>query len=383
MKITLIGTLPPIKALSPYCYHLADALSKKVDLDFFNFKNSLPESLYHGGMTEKKNEKIQTPNLKIKTIINWWNPFSWIKVGIVVKGDIVHVQHWSLYSGLIYCFILPITKLRGKKNVLTIHNITPHTDDFLTKFFDKMINKIILPYTNHIIVHNKRNRNKFFELYSIDKKIVTIISHGSIMPYNKIKNISKTDARKKLNISPEKKVILFFGYIWDYKGLDILLSSSKIIKEKIKNYLLLIAGQPLKDWKKYDKIILKDNLNEIILKKLEYISDSEIEYYFSSSDLVVLPYKKHPFDTHGGVGALALSFNKPILVTDVGGLPEYVKNNKVVVEPNNEKELAEKIIFVLENKALLKKLSNDSKLLSKELSWDKIADQTIEIYTKT
>jgi glycosyltransferase involved in cell wall biosynthesis len=212
---------------------------------------------------------------------------------------------------------------------------------------------------------------------------VTIISHGSIMPYNKIKNISKTDARKKLNISPEKKVILFFGYIWDYKGLDILLSSSKIIKEKIKNYLLLIAGQPLKDWKKYDKIILKDNLNEIIQKKLEYISDSEIEYYFSSSDLVVLPYKKHPFDTHGGVGALALSFNKPILVTDVGGLPEYVKNNKVVVEPNNEKKLAEKIISVLENKALLKKLSNDSKLLSKELSWDKIADQTIEIYTKT
>jgi glycosyltransferase involved in cell wall biosynthesis len=382
MKVTLIGTLPPIKALSPYCYHLADALSKKIDLEFYNFKSSLPKSLYHGGMKEKQKNKSNLKKVKIKSTINWWNPFSWIKVGLKLDGDILHVQHWALYSGIIYCFILPIIKIRKKTSIISVHNITPHVKDLITIMFDKIINKFIFLFADAFIVHNKRNLEKFFQIYNVDKKSVFIIPHGSIMPYQKIKNISKKDARKHLDISFDKKVILFFGYIWRYKGLDILLESLKIVKDKIKNVILIIAGQPLKDWEDYEKIIIDNDLNQYIHKKLDYITDSEIEYFFSSADLVVLPYKKHPFDTHGGVGALALPFKKPMIVTDVGGLPEYVKDKSVICESENAKELSKKIISVLNNDSILRKLSKDSEELAKELSWDKIADKTIEVYNK-
>ena len=113
MKVTLIGTLPPIKALSPYCYHLADALSKKIDLEFISFKHILPNFMYCGGPKEKKTYKIS--NFESYNILSWHNPFSWIKSGIIAKGEIVHFQHWQLYASLMYCFILPIVKIRGKK----------------------------------------------------------------------------------------------------------------------------------------------------------------------------------------------------------------------------------------------------------------------------
>jgi len=381
MKITLIGTLPPIKALSPYCYHLADALSKKIDLEFISFKSILPNILYCGGQKEKKDYNFK--NFRASNIITWYNPFSWIKAGIKAKGDIVHFQHWQFYANLMYCFILPIVKIRGKKIIITVHNVTPHTTDLPSVFLDKKINRIIFPFADHFIVHNKRNIGKFLKLYKIDENKISIIPHGTMMPYQKIKNISKEEARKYLNISSDKKVILFFGYMWDYKGLDVLLKSLKIVKENMNNVVLLLAGQPLRDWEKYEKIIKENGLDDCIIKALKYIPDSEIEYYFSSADLVALPYYEHPFDTHGGVGALALSFNNPMIVTDVGGLPEYVKDERVISHPNNVEELSQKIISVLKDETLLKKLSKDSEELSKELSWDKIADTTVDVYNKT
>jgi len=380
MKITLIGTLPPIKALSPYCYYLANALSKKTNLEFINFKSIQPHFMYSGGPKEKKSYSFN--NFEKSDVLSWYNPFSWIKAGIKAKGDIVHIQHWQIYASLMYCFIIPIIKIRRKKIIISIHNITPHTTDFPTVFLDKIFNKIIYRYANHFIVHNKRNKEKLLKLYKIDEKNISIIPHGSILPYIKIKNISKEKARNNLNIPKDKKIILFFGYMWGYKGLDVLLKSLKTISKNNSNIVLLLAGQPLKDWKKYEKLIKENKLDNLIIRDLKYIPDSETEYYFTSSDLVVLPYKKSPFDTHGGVGALAISFKKPMIVTDVGGLPEYVKDQKVIVQPGNADELAKKIISVLKDKKLLEKLSKDSEDLSKELSWVKIVDKTIEVYKK-
>jgi len=378
MKITLIGTLPPLKALSPYCFHLADALSKKTNLEFISFKEILPEFLYWGGT--KENEDIAIKRINYKRILRWYNPFSLIKTGVKITGDILHVQHWSLYSGFAYSIILPIAKIRKKKIIITVHNITPHTEKFIDILLDKIFNKIIFPFADIFIIHNKRNKAKFLDLYRVNEKKIYILPHGTTYPYQQVKRISKKEARKRLEISQDKKIILFFGYIWDYKGLDILLNSMEYIKKKIPKVLLIIAGQPAKKWIKYERIIEKKDLTKVILRALRYIPDSELEYYFSSSDLVICPYKKHPFDTHGGVGALALSFKKPLIVTDVGGLPEYVLDKKAIVHPEDIEDLAQKISIILNDKKLLEKLSNDSNILSKKLSWDKIADKTIQIY---
>jgi glycosyltransferase involved in cell wall biosynthesis len=383
MKITFIGTLPPIKALSPYCFHLADALSKKIDLEIITFKQILPDFLYRGGAKDTEYACHKIKQTETRTLLSWYNPLSWITAGIKAKGDIIHCQHWALYATLMYCIILPIAKIRRKKSILTIHNITPHVDDLGTVFLDRMINKIAFPFADTYIVHNQRNKNKLIELYRISENKISIITHGTIKPYTPLQNISKIKAREYLQIPPDKKVLLFFGYTWGYKGLDILLQTIPHIKETIQELVLVIAGQPLKDWKKYEQIIRENNLENHIIRKLEYISDSEMEYYFSCADLVVLPYKKHPFDTHGGVGALALTFKKPMVVTDVGGLPEYVKDKSVIATPEDVNDLSQKITQVLTNKTLLQKLSRDSEQRAKELSWDQIANETINVYEET
>lgn len=378
MKITFVGTLPPLKALSPYCYHLAEALSKKIDLEFVSFKEILPDFLYWGGTKEKNTIEFQ--KVKAKRYLNWYNPFSLIKSGITLTGDILHVQHWSFYSGIAYSVLIPIAKIRKKKVIITVHNITPHTGQFIDILIDKIFNKIIFPFADIFIVHNERNKAKLIKLYRINNDKIYILPHGTTYPYQQIQGITKKEAREKLRITLEKKVILFFGYIWDYKGLDTLLRSMEYIKNKTPNVLLLIAGQPGKKWIKYEKIIEKKDLTNVILKALHYIPDSELEYYFSGSDLVVCPYKKHPFDTHGGVGSLALAFKKPIVVTDVGGLPEYILDKRAIVNPEDINDLAEKISTILNDDRILKKMSNDSNFLSEKLSWDKIADKTIQLY---
>ncbi len=382
MKVTYVGTLPPIKAISHYCYFLVESLSKLVDLEFIGFKKIIPEFLYSGGTKEKNESAVNLKNVETRMLISWYNPVSWIKTGLQCKGEIVHLQHWAYYSSAFYCVILPILKMRGKKIVLTIHNITPHTGDILSIVLDRTLNKLLFPFADTFIVHNQRNKQKFMELYNIREERISIVTHGTLKPYGRITGVSQSAAKERFHISDEKKVILYFGYMWEYKGVDDLLQSLVFIKQQMKDVLLVIAGQPLNNWARYEKIIKENDLDEHVRTYLGYIPDSDIEYYFSCADVVVLPYKLHPFDTHGGVGALAIFFKKPVVVTDVGGLPEYVKDKRAIAKPNDPQDISAKLVNVLKDKKLLQKLSKDSEQLSTELNWDALAEKTFAIYEK-
>jgi len=381
MKITSIGPLPPIKAISPYFVHFSRDLAKKADLEVFTYKKIKPESSYSGGTTEQNLLFKGIKNADVKYLLSWYNPLSWIYCCLKAKGKIVHIQHWALYSSIIYCFIVPFIKLQKKKIVITVHNITPHIDNILFVISDKIVNKIIFPFADWFIVHNPRNKKKLIDLYNISEDKISVITHGILKPEN-TRNISKKEARKKLNLPMDKKIILFFGYIWKYKGLDTILKSLDLIRREIPDVLLLIAGQPVKYFdslERYEQIIKEYDLHKHVVSRFEYIPDSEVELYFNTADIVVLPYRE-PFDTHGGVAALALSFKKPMVVTDVGGLPEYVKDQRVVSNPDDILNLSKNIINVLKNEKLIDKLTKDSEDLLKELTWDKIADKTIDIY---
>ena len=380
MKVTLIGTLPPIKALSPYCFHLTKALSEKMDVEFINFTNVLPEIFYRGGMKAEEDVRFQIKNFTLKNLLSWYNPISWIRAGVEATGDVIHAQHWTLYSGMVYCIILPIAKMRGKRTILSIHNITPHANDIITVALDKILNTLIFPFADTIIVHNTRNKEKLHYLYRVDEKKIAIVTHGTMHPYHQSLGVSQQKAREHLHIPQDKKIILFFGYLWDYKGLDVLLHSLSLMKKTRTDIGLVVAGQPLKDWRKYQKLIEEYHLENEVYASLSYIPDQEIEVFFSCADLVVLPYKKDIFDSHGGVGALALSFQKPLIVSDVGGLPEYVKDKRMIISPGDAEQLSSRITTVLNDPELLNKLSKDSEELAKELNWDKIADATIAVY---
>ena len=194
-----------------------------------------------------------------------------------------------------------------------------------------------------------------------------------------MRKISKSKAREKLKIQNNKKVLLYFGYIWKYKGIDILLYSLEKIAKEVKDVLLVIAGQPLTNWDEYEKIIKNKDIDKFILKHMKYISEHDLELFFSAADLIVLPYIP-PFDTHGGVAAFAIGMKKPLVVSDIGGLPEFVDDKRAIVKSGDIEDLANKIIRILHDEDLLNKLKKDSISISKEITWDSIAQKTIKVY---
>jgi glycosyltransferase involved in cell wall biosynthesis len=151
--------------------------------------------------------------------------------------------------------------------------------------------------------------------------------------------IDKAEARKYLDLEPASNIILFFGFIRNYKGLDLLLEAMYVLKQpsNIKphtsNIKLLIAGEFYEDRKPYDEIIAKYDLASSLILRTNFIADSAVKYYLSAADFVMQPYRKA---TQSGVTPLAYHFEKPMLVTNVGGLPALVPDGKVglVAEPN-------------------------------------------------
>jgi glycosyltransferase involved in cell wall biosynthesis len=365
VRISMLSTLPPIKGMSYYTLGLVKELSKMCEIDFYGFKSIYPEFLYPGG-TKTKTKEPQLNDLRIYNFLTWYNPFSWIKTGFSFKSNIVHAQWWSWFLAPAYYVSLKIAKLRGKKIILTVHNIKPHEKSFLKNF----LNRSVLGLADEYIVHSENNRKLFLNEMNAKKKISTI-SHG-IIEMKKSK-VSRSFLRKKYQFSTNDRVLLFFGNIRDYKGLDILLESLSQLRDK--NIKLIIAGNPWSGFEKYQNIINKLALNSRIRLLLEFNSDQKVSEIFRISDLVVYPYKE--FEASSGAASVALDFGKPIVVTNVGGLPELVKDIKVVAKPENILDLNNKISYALAN---LNRLGKDSNDIKKKFSWAKVAEKTLEVY---
>jgi glycosyltransferase involved in cell wall biosynthesis len=190
--------------------------------------------------------------------------------------------------------------------------------------------------------------------------------------------ISKEAARQKLNISNEERVILFFGFIRKYKGLDILLEAMADERIKQKNIKLLIAGEFYEDAKPYYQLIEKLNLSSQLILKTDFIPDPEVKYYLCAADAVIQPYRNA---TQSGVTPLAYYFEKPMVVTNVGGLPSLVPNEQagLVVEPD-ALSVATGILrfYQLGESYFIPHLRNEKK----KYSWDNLVNAIMELSKK-
>ena len=200
-----------------------------------------------------------------------------------------------------------------------------------------------------------------------------VISHPVYSNFGE--GISKEDAKKKLNLQDDK-LILFFGFIRDYKGLDILLEAMADVKNKL-DIKLIVAGEFYSNKKKYLDLITELDLKNNVHLFTDFIPTSYVKYYFSASDLVILPYKDA---TQSGIVQIAMNFRKPIVATNVGGLGEVVHNNKTgfIVETKNPSQLADAILkFYNENKEE-EFIRNTEKELEK-YSWEKFVEGIFEL----
>ncbi len=376
--VTILGSLPPLRALSSYCLAFSSAVSRMIKTEFISFKHIYPSFLYPGGDLR---EDYTFPGLKATLSLNvrrnltWYNPLTWIVEGLATKGQILHAQWWSPPLVIIYLIICLLYKIRNKPIVITVHNVIPHERK---KLYD-LCSRILFKLGDHFIVHSKSNYFQLTKHFGIKGDRVTQIPHGPLEFHHK-EHITRDSARNMLNLEPKDQVVLIFGTIRPYKGIDIALEAFARALEDIPEARLVIAGKLWESWDRYEKIIKEKNISEYLVKHLHYIDADEVAGYFLASDLVILPYLH--FDSQSGAGATALAFGKPMIVSGTGGLPELVVDQNNVVTPGDAEALADRIVNCLKNRSILDQMARDSRAIAEDMSWERIAEQTIAIYKK-
>ena len=375
MKVTIVGTLPPIKGISEYCIEQANSLSKKAEIEFINFKSIYPEFLYPGGTKEfdpeftiKKNKKLQ-----IRNILTWYNPLSWLHAGLSLQGDLLHIHWWTFYLFPVLFTIAVCVKIRRKKIILTVHNVVGHESGTIDVLFSGLMYRM----ADAFIIHSDTNRQTLTKRFLIPPKNISIIPYGTLTFYNQ-HPVTKRRARKYFRLQNDQKVILFFGTIRKYKGLDVLIRAFFMVRQSIQGVTLLIAGECWEDWQYYNELIEQLSLSEAVIPFIRYIPTSEVQYYYIASDLLVLPYCH--FESQSGPGTIGLSFGKAMIVSNAGSLPLLVKNKNCVVSTQNAREYAEAILTVLQNTRFQRELEDDSRLLSTAYASSKSAKMTYGLY---
>jgi len=376
-KIAILGTLPPIRALSSYCFELAHAIAKKCRVAFISYKSIYPSFLYPAGKLEEDDTypPVDYNNLQVKRRLTWYNPLSWFIEGITTKADLLHAQWWSLPLFPVYLVICTCFAMRGKPIVFTVHNVLPHEKSL----FFKLFSRILFAFGNHFIVHSEKNRRQMISFYHLSSEKVSVIPHGSL-DFHKRANIDKTKLKKDMGFDHKDKIILLFGAIRPYKGVDVALNAMPEIIKHVPEAHLLVAGRLWEDWSPYESIIKALHIEANVRLHLQYIPSNEVYKYFEISDLALFPYRH--FDSQSGAGATAASFCKPMIVSNVGGLPELATDNDLVVEPEDSNALSEKVIKYLKDPLLLETVASRADQVSSRLDWTDIAKKTIRVYEK-
>ena len=364
--ITVISTLPPAKGLSAYTLGFVKSLSRLEDIDFIGFKKLYPNFLYPGGSIDPHASTPVLPsNIHIRNILTWYNPISWLQAAFSIKTKVVHAQWWSWFLAPAFITILAISRLRGKKIIITVHNVLPHE-----KFFFKVLaNHAVLGLASEYVVHNEDNK-KLFLSKNKTKKPVHVIPHG-IIEFPK-SPISNGLLRQKYGYADDDKIILFFGNIRDYKGLSVLLDTLPLLD---KNSKLIVAGKPWSTFDPYQQQINRLGIQSRVQTFLDFVPDAQVAEIFKITDLVVYPYLE--FEASSGAATVALDFGKAVVVTSVGGLPDVVIDKNVVATPGDSVDLCRKIAYALKH---LNPLSTESVKIAQQMSWNNIIKKYQSIY---
>lgn len=327
-KIVIIGPGHPLRGgLATFNQRLAKQfIDEGHQCSIYSFSLQYPGFLFPG-KTQYTDEPAPQ-NLAIHSVINSVNPFNWIKIGNQLKKerpDTIIVRFWLPFMGPALGTILrKVQKNKHTRIICIADNVIPHEkrpgDKAFTSYFLKSCDAFIT--MSEKVMSDLRLFEKI--------KPAQLVSHPLYDNFGAI--ISKEEARRKLGIDSRESIILFFGFIRKYKGLDLLFEAMADERIKKSGIKLLIAGEFYEDAKQYQEQIDRLGIRSQLLLKTDFIPDSEVKYYLCAADAVIQPYRNA---TQSGVTPLAYHFEKPMVVTNVGGLPSLVPDRKVglVVDP--------------------------------------------------
>lgn len=376
-KIAVIGPVYPYKGgIAHYTSILYKTLSKKYDTTMISFKRQYPTFLYPG----KEQKDFENDKFKIdgtRYLIDTINPFNWVKVFLILKKlntQLVIFQWWNPFFAFSFSAIAFLLKHFSKTQILFLcHNVIPHEKIP----FSKLLTKTVLGCGNLFIVHSSEDEENLKKLKPDCHYKKTYLPTFSVF---KNHDTTRNEACQLLGINPENRILLFFGFIREYKGLIYLIDALAIVKKHIPDITLLIVGDFYDDKTKYISRINKLGLiNDIVIFD-GYIPDNEVERFFTACDIVVLPYISA---TQSAIVQIAYGFDKPVVVTNVGGLPEVVDNGKTgyVVKSMESSSIAEALVDFYEKDRKQDFISNIQKIQYK-FSWGKMLDTIEELFSE-
>ena len=329
-SLVIIGPGWPLRGgLSAFDEQLARTFNdKKIDSSIVSFSLQYPSLLFPGS-TQYTSDPAPK-EVTIFSIINSINPFNWIRVGLRLKKqkpDLIIVRYWIPFLAPCLGTICRIAKSNKHTKVISIvDNMIPHEkrigDHQLTSYFAKSVDGFL---TMSQKVSNDVQRFS-------DKPIV-MSPHPIFAHFGN--PILKAEARKIIGLQEEDKIILFFGFIRHYKGLDMLIKAMATDTIKNTNIKLMVVGEFYENAQPYYDLIKSLGLEDRIILHTQFVPDEEVKNYVCSADFIIQPYRNA---TQSGVTPLAYHFEIPMLVTNVGALADTVPHGKVgfVVEPTVE-----------------------------------------------
>lgn len=375
LNIVIVGTAYPFRGgLAVYNERLAKAFQEEGEtVNIQTFTLQYPNFLFPG---KTQYADWEAPNdLNIDVSVNSVNPFNWIKVGRKIKNmkpDILIIKYWLPFMAPCFGTITRIAKKNKHTKVISIlDNIIPHEkrpgDKTFSKYFSKGVDAFVgmsKSVLNDLNIFDTQKPREFCPHPLYD-------NFGD--------KVGREQALKNLNLPSDYKYILFFGLIRDYKGLDLLIEAfaeERFRNEKIK---LIVAGEFYSDEEKYTSLIKKHKLEDHIELHNRFVPDPEVGWYFGAADIIAQPYKSA---TQSGVTQIGYHFEKPMLVTNVGGLGEIIPDEKVgyVVEPKPI-EIANKLLDFFEKDRSQEFIAN---LLEekKKYAWSTMTGTVKELYKK-
>jgi glycosyltransferase involved in cell wall biosynthesis len=373
-KIVMIGPVYPYKGgIAHYTGAMVKNLKKDFDVETVSYKMQYPKLLFKNEQKDFDNDLFKIPGTKY--LINTANPINWLISAHKIKKmkpDRIVVQWWHPYFSP--CYTALSFMLRGIPKIFVCHNVFPHE-----RFpMDRLLTKCALKRGSAYITHSEKEASDLKEITS------SPVYEATVHPvYNafKIQNMGRKQAKQEAGSAPDKKMLLFFGFIRDYKGLRHIIDAMPEIVRYDPKIELWIVGEFRSDKEVYMEQIKKNGVESNIRIIDGYIPDSGIEKYFAAADIVVLPYESA---TQSGIVQIAYGFEKPVIATDVGGLPEVVLDGKTgyIVPPKAPHALAEAVCrFFHEGKA--EEFTENVRREAYKYSWDRMNEVVQRLTEKT
>ena len=366
MNIALLSAFYPYRGgIAQFGAQLYRALEKEDNPNAFTFSRQYPNVLFPG-TSQYVTEDDNVDEIPALQILDSLNPISYKKTAKAImqsNPSVLISQYWMPFFGPSMGGVHK--RLKHLKRISILHNVIPHEK----RFFDSWANKQFLRHNEGFVVLSDAVQSDLLSLMP-DAKYLRI-DHPVYDQFGE--SMDRDSALKRLGLPDSHKYILFFGFIRDYKGLDVLIKAMNEIDEDTH---LIVAGEVYGSFDKYDQLIKENNLSKRIHLFTKYISDEEVTQFFSAAEACVLPYKSA---TQSGITAISTHFDLPVIATDVGGLKEIINHNETgIIVPNSEPTLIAEAVNRYMQEGQKELMSQKISSQKSDNSWDNFAKKIIE-----